>query len=448
MLAYDPHELLDDGIYTSFRTTLRGRRRQAAMTIHEKLGTLYLQANIRVAAWVGGADRQRRRAGRPHRSESNGERHSSRPTGDDNNHPNAGFTRAAKYWDVMPSLNLSFRFPSDFVIRFGLAREVMRPRMDDPCASASAIASTDRSLRRATRSPSSPGTAAIRELRPFRANARRPELREVFRGVKGYVAAQLFYKKFNSFVVEQNLRVQSVRLYGLPIPAPFQTTDPDAPNYLPPEGNTNGYDQQPYNGKGGKMLRRRARRHASVRRRSSPALEGFGVTGGVGYTKSKITSIRAAPATSLSRAIRNGWSTARPITRSAGFNARGSMRYRSELHRRGVGLRREPQRVPQGRSRRRSSTGRSATSSSRNSMLERIVALPAGPEPDQRAVRHDQPRARPCRSSTIRRSAAGSCSARRTSSAGGSAACRHRRHRRRLRRRRRRRRRRRARTDR
>ena len=35
------------------------------------------------------------------------------------------------YVDVLPSLNLSFRMPSDFVIRFALAREIIRSRLDD-----------------------------------------------------------------------------------------------------------------------------------------------------------------------------------------------------------------------------------------------------------------------------------------------------------------------------
>ncbi|MED5206861.1 MAG: TonB-dependent receptor, partial [Pseudomonadota bacterium] len=35
------------------------------------------------------------------------------------------------YWDILPSLNLSLRFDSDFVIRFAAAREIQRPRLDD-----------------------------------------------------------------------------------------------------------------------------------------------------------------------------------------------------------------------------------------------------------------------------------------------------------------------------
>lgn len=39
------------------------------------------------------------------------------------------------YLDVLPSLNLSLRFPSDFVVRFAAAREIIRPRLDDMRAS-------------------------------------------------------------------------------------------------------------------------------------------------------------------------------------------------------------------------------------------------------------------------------------------------------------------------
>ena len=40
-------------------------------------------------------------------------------------------TKSRKYWEVLPSLNLSFRFQSDFVIRFAASKQHIRPRMPD-----------------------------------------------------------------------------------------------------------------------------------------------------------------------------------------------------------------------------------------------------------------------------------------------------------------------------
>ena len=135
-------------------------------------------------------------------------------------------TNGAKYWDVMPSLNLSLRFPSDFVIRMGLAREVMRPRIDD--------------MRQAFRYggntltvQTSPGVfvnenyisgdAGNPELRPFRANAADLSF-EKYWGLKGYLSAQFFYKYFDTFVVDQNLFGVPFDYSGFPIPTGYQTT--------------------------------------------------------------------------------------------------------------------------------------------------------------------------------------------------------------------------------
>src|SRR5207247_8587912 len=99
----------------------------------------------------------------------------------------------AKYWDVMPSLNLSFRFPQDWVIRVGLAREVQRPRMD------SMRIANEYGVCRAgdcgTLYPIVTGTAGQPELRPYRANAADVSF-EKYWGPKGYVSLQLVYQHF------------------------------------------------------------------------------------------------------------------------------------------------------------------------------------------------------------------------------------------------------------
>jgi len=40
-------------------------------------------------------------------------------------------TKSRKYWEVLPSLNLSFRMPNDFIIRFAASKQHIRPRMPD-----------------------------------------------------------------------------------------------------------------------------------------------------------------------------------------------------------------------------------------------------------------------------------------------------------------------------
>src|SRR5206468_4867392 len=46
-LAFDPQQLLNDGIYTLVSNNLNPDVQAKAYDVHEKLGTLYLQADIR-----------------------------------------------------------------------------------------------------------------------------------------------------------------------------------------------------------------------------------------------------------------------------------------------------------------------------------------------------------------------------------------------------------------
>ena len=63
------------------------------------------------------------------------------------------------------------------------------------------------------------GTAGNPELRPYRANAADLSF-EKYWGTKGYVSLQLFYKYFDTFVVEQNLTNVPFDYTGYPIPSP------------------------------------------------------------------------------------------------------------------------------------------------------------------------------------------------------------------------------------
>src|SRR5262249_16131452 len=138
----------------------------------------------------------------------------------------------AKYWDVMPSLNLSFRFPNDWVIRAGLAREVQRPRMDSMRVAIETFGNV-LTINGVNNNYLS-ATSGNPELRPYRANAADLSF-EKYWGTKGYIALQLFYKYFDTFVVEQNLPNVPFDFTGFPLPAPFQTTDPSNLNtYMPP----------------------------------------------------------------------------------------------------------------------------------------------------------------------------------------------------------------------
>jgi iron complex outermembrane receptor protein len=315
-IAYDPFDLLDAGIYTLVSNNENLDVRAKAYDVNEKLGTVYAKLDIK--SHLGAADL----------------------TGNvgvqavhTNQRTNGYFAQngvispisdGAKYWDVMPSLNLAARWPSDWVIRVGLAREVMRPRMDSMRLGLSYGLCLQGCAPTAVLS----GSSGNPQLRPFRANAADFSVEKYF-GIKGYVSAQMFYKYFDTFVVEQNLPGQPFDYTGFPLPASVQTTDPTAPNYLPPVGITNGVIFQPYNVKGGKLY--------GIELASTlplgefvPALDGFGLTGGVSYTKSKIKIYADAPPSDLpgySKWVANGTA----YFEKWGFSARASVRHRSSF---------------------------------------------------------------------------------------------------------------------
>jgi iron complex outermembrane receptor protein len=320
-LAFDPQQLLNDGIYTLVSNNSHPDVAAKAYDVHEKLATFYAQADIR--AQLGSTELTGNIGVQAVHTDqlSSGFKIAGGPPA-----VLAPASNGAKYWDVMPSMNLAFRFPNDWVIRTGLAREVQRPRMDS-MRIANEYGVTKLIVDGVNESYIS-GTAGNPELRPYRANAADVSF-EKYWGTKGYVSLQFFYKYFDTFVVEQNLPNVPFDYTGYPIPSPWQTTDPNALNYLPPSGITNGTIKQPYNVKGGKM-------YGAELGATLPfgdfihALDGFGLTGGVGYTQSKVHIYPGAPAQMLpgySKWVANGTL----YFEKWGFNARGSLRYRSSF---------------------------------------------------------------------------------------------------------------------
>jgi iron complex outermembrane receptor protein len=318
--------LLDAGIYTLVSNNANLDVVIKAYQIQENLGTLHGVANI--DANVGSA----RLTGNFGVQAVHTDQTSTGVTADRTSGTLTPIKEGAKYWDVMPSLNLSLRFPSDFVIRLGLAREVMRPRIDDMRA-AFRYGGNIFNVGGVNMNYIS-GESGNPELRPFRANAADLSF-EKYWGIKGYVSAQLFYKYFDTFVVDRNLIPKPFDYSNFPIPTGFQTTDPTNPaTYLPPEGIANGEIRAPYNVKGGKMYG--IELGATVPfGELIPALDGFGVTGGLSYTKSRIRPYfngdgSSGPPTDLpgySRWVANGTA----YFEKWGFSARVSVRHRSSF---------------------------------------------------------------------------------------------------------------------
>lgn len=319
VLSFDPFDLLDAGVVVLVDGNTNPDVQLKSYTVHENLKTFYGQLDIR--SQLGSADLTGNVGVQAVHTDQSSDGFIAQ------NGEIVPLSDGAKYWDVMPSLNLSLRFPSDWVVRLGLAREVMRPRMDDMRSSSKVTiqngGNPNPNLRFVQVETGEP------ELRPFRANAADVSFEKYF-GTKGYVALQLFYKKFDTFVVNQSLPFVPFDATGLPLPEPFQSTNPaDLATYIPPANIANGFIQKPYNIKGGKL-------YGVELAGTLPfgefiqALDGFGATGGVSYTKSKAEIFPGAPPGDLpgySKWVANGTA----YFEKWGFSARGSVRYRSSF---------------------------------------------------------------------------------------------------------------------
>jgi iron complex outermembrane receptor protein len=162
-LAFNPQQLLNAGIYTLIDNNLNPDVQAKAYDVHEKEGTIYAQADIK--AHLGSAELTGNIGVQAVHTDQ-------RSTGFKIGNQGTPAvllpaSQGAKYWDVMPSLNLSFRFPEDWVIRAGLAREVQRPRMDSMrIANEYGVCQNG-----CAPYPVLTGTAGNPALRPYRANA-------------------------------------------------------------------------------------------------------------------------------------------------------------------------------------------------------------------------------------------------------------------------------------
>ena len=301
MLSYDPRQLIADGTYVLEANTSNDIPAKA-FTISEDLMTLYLQADIyqelggatltgNVGVQATETDQQSRGIGFV-------------------NGVQTPLVAGATYWDVLPSLNLSLRFDSDFVIRVGASRQIQRPQLDDLRVAIGYGLDNNVGNSPTGTAPFISGGGGNPLLRPYRANAFDMTFEKYF-GTAGVVAVQLFYKDIVSYIDGATFPFD---YSGFPLPA--GPTPPSRIGLLSSEFNTGGGDF--YGGELAVTL---------PFEEVVPALEGFGFTGGVGYTKTKIEdaagNIDQIPG--YSKWVANGTL----FFEKYGFNARGSVRHRS-----------------------------------------------------------------------------------------------------------------------
>ena len=307
IVSYDPFDLLNGGVYSLLTNNANNDVRAKAYSIHEDLMTMYVQANIKQD--VGTSQLTGNVGVQAINTSQHTDGYYINPVGGGL----VSIRQGADYWDVMPSGNLSLRTPSDFVFRAALARQVMRPRMDSMRLGLSYGVDQTRGL--------ISGSSGNPYLRPFRANSADVTVEKYF-GTRGYLAVQGFYKKLVNYVIDRNIPETTYNYSGLPLSGGFQTTNPGAANYVTPIGVIT----TPFNVTGGKLYGVELAGTLPLGELVG-ALDGFGLTGGGSYTKSKIVipGQGASDLPGYSRWVANGTA----FFEKWGFSARGSVRYRS-----------------------------------------------------------------------------------------------------------------------
>ncbi len=158
------------------------------------------------------------------------------------------FSDGKKYTDVLPTINLAFMLPDQQDVRFAVAREMARPRMDQLKASSEIGAGFGTGSQLGQVVPG--GSAGNPRLDPWRADAYDLSYEKYF-GNKGYFSAAAFYKKLKSYIYNQTVTAD-FSSFNSTLPACFLGN----PNATPPACPTvlaNGLLSGPVNGSGGNL---------------------------------------------------------------------------------------------------------------------------------------------------------------------------------------------------
>lgn len=225
----------------------------------------------------------------------------------------------ASYTDYLPSLNLNFELQPDLIARFGLAKSMARPRMDDMRAGADQPKLTPIALG-STIGTWSAGSGGKPDLQPWRANSLDFSLEKYF-GKNSYLAAAAFTKTLKSFIYSQT----TVRDFsGFPN---YSSLTPGCPVGITTCNPNVGTISAMANGQGGKVygLELSASIDGAL---LTPLLSGFGVVGSQSFTRNSLPNDNNGNKINL-----DGFSGAvNSVTgyyEKAGFSTRLSRRHRS-----------------------------------------------------------------------------------------------------------------------
>lgn len=286
-----------------------------AWTVDEKITTAWARANIDTQ-WGEVGVRGNVGVQMQHTDQSSSANYwdASQPAGSEVRPIEEGKT----YNDWLPSLNLAFQFAHEQTLRFALAKQVARPRVDQMRASLEFGVDTS------TGKPGASGGNPL--LDPWRANAVDLSYEKYF-GEKAYVAAAVFYKDLKTYIYTQTRDDYDFSAL--------------VAGYVPPPGmtvpvQTTGTFSAPFNGKGGTLRGLELTASLPLDMVFAP-LEGFGIQASATFNDSDVKIMDPESASSVgSDAIDLPGLSKRVYNFTAyyehsGFEARVSQRRRSDF---------------------------------------------------------------------------------------------------------------------
>lgn len=238
LAVYDANDLLNSGFYNlvaKYHPDIANKN----WSVDETLDTFYVQANIDTDLGTmplrGNVGAQYVRADQSSLGYST---FSGNPAGTPDQ-------RGASYGNFLPSMNLSLEVTPETFLRFAVARQMQRPRMDDMRASFDvSIANTSCA---GLAGPIWCGGGGNPTLRPWLANAYDFSAEKYFTteaGNKGYFAAAYFFKDLKTYIYRHDTPFDYA---GLPLP-PIESGQVPGVTY---PTSTQGSINQPINGQGG-----------------------------------------------------------------------------------------------------------------------------------------------------------------------------------------------------
>lgn len=315
-VAYDPFVLLNNGTYLLTGVESSSLPFPGDWTVNEKVFTGYTRADIKTM--LGGMELTGN-VGVQVVFTDQSSRGFNSPGGVGS--VQTPVTDGEKYSNVLPSLSLNLALNDQMKLRFGAARTLARPRMDQLNASQNASISNSPLLPLNTIFSGSGGNP---RLRPYLSDGLDLSYEWYFGG-EGYFSLATYYKKLNDFV---NPNASVTRDFAYLVPS---LTAPQRQAFLATGNNTTGFVSGPDNTAEGHIFGVEASL-ALPFRSVIPALEGFGFQTSVSYTSSELTitdrqtnNTFTATVPGLSKWVVN--STV--YFEKAGFETRVSHRYRS-----------------------------------------------------------------------------------------------------------------------